>query len=63
MTLVGETGTWRGLTAREQAILLAWKHWIGKDHEYRTDCYGCLDGAAWLAVPGYKGELAHPMVH
>lgn len=53
-----------GWTERERKLLAALAHLMHKDHELDpTRCYGCRDLAAWLAVPGYDGELAHPEVH
>lgn len=48
-------------TTREKRLYSALLHLMYKNHE--TDiatCWGCRDVAAWIALPGYDGELASP---
>ena len=33
----------------------AFKHWVERNHDYSPACEGCLEGAAFLTIPGYRG--------
>lgn len=48
-------------TTREKNLYDALRHLMHKGHDlHPPTCWGCRDLAAWLAVPGYDGELASP---
>jgi hypothetical protein len=48
---------------REARLKQALRHTVLKGHEWTPSaCDGCLDALAWIAVPGYDGERAHPLL-
>lgn len=50
-------------TEREARLINALRHALLKDHILNpSECDGCLDAAAWVAVPGYNGERGHPLL-
>lgn len=40
----------------------AFRHWVYRNHPHLPRCDGCVDAAAYLALPGYRGERGHPLV-
>ena len=50
------------ITDREARLKSALQHAVYRNHKHSQGCDGCLDIAAWLTVPGYDGELAHPLL-
>lgn len=51
------------ITDREARLLAALRHAVLRTHEMRPrDCDACLDVAAWVAIPGYDGQRAHPLL-
>lgn len=48
--------TYQGMTVREQKMLRALQHLVHHDHELSpSTCEGCLEAAAFVALPGYVG--------
>ena len=41
----------------------AFAHWVYRNHDYRPTCLGCVEAAAFLAIPGYKGNLDDPLIY
>ena len=54
--------TYQGMTVREQNMLRAMMHFVNRNHEFHPNrCEGCLEYAAFLAIPGYQGA-DHPLL-
>lgn len=61
MNLLGAHFLKAGRTDREAILIAALAHSVRKDHEFDPlHCEGCLDIAAWLTIPGYRGERHGP---
>lgn len=33
----------------------AFRHWVYRNHPHIPSCEGCVEAAAFLALPGYQG--------
>lgn len=45
-----------------ERLLRAFGHWVHRDHDYRPTCLGCVEGATFLTLPGYRGNVDEPLV-
>lgn len=54
--------TYQGMTVREQKMLRALQHLVHRNHDFDLTCEGCLEAAAFVALPGYGGG-AQPLVY
>ena len=53
------------MTSREDSferLLRAFAHWVHRNHDYTPTCLACVEGAAFLTLPGYQGNRDDPLV-
>lgn len=48
--------TYQGRSVVEQKMLRAMQHLVRRNHDFKTSCFGCLEAAAFLTIPGYQGS-------
>ena len=52
---------WAGMTECEKRLLRALQHVLGAPHRLDLTCAFCLEAAAFVALPGYKGDDYFPV--